>query len=147
MRHCLYLSLIMVLAQACCSANKTASSSALISADLTSSEWKLVSVNVDDKPMTTETLQTPATLKISHDGQFSGQGGCNNFFGKATIKGSNISFGNAGITKKMCFDNTVMALETAYMKALSLADAYEVKLKNLILKKGNTTIATFISTP
>jgi heat shock protein HslJ len=135
----------MILAQACFSVTTTESSSGATSTDLTSMEWRLVSVNVDDKPMTTESLKTPATLKINPDGQFSGQGGCNNFFGKATIKGSKIGFGNAGITKKMCFDNTVMALETAYMKALNEADSYEIKLKNLILKKGNNTIATFLS--
>lgn len=63
-----------------------------------------------------DTAQT--TLMVDSDGTVSGSGGCNRFMSKATISGSNISFGEIGSTYMQC-PPALMNQERKFLDVLS----------------------------
>ncbi|MDR1897931.1 MAG: META domain-containing protein [Prevotellaceae bacterium] len=137
MKCLIYSFLGFLIFQACSTANPAANKS---ETDITSLEWRLVSINSENGLLTTDKAKNPSTLKLSGDGTVHGQGGCNNFNGVAKISKNNIKFGNIAITNKACLD---MTIESAYMKILSEVDSYSIESGDLKLKKGNTVLATF----
>lgn len=134
MKFLIYSLLGLFLFTSCKTTNN--SSSAM---DITTSEWKLVSVNTEKGVITPENAMKQPTLKINADGKVNGQGGCNGFFGTVKIDGKKIDFSKMASTMMACQH---MEIETAYLKALEEVDSYEVKSGNLILKKGKNTLVT-----
>lgn len=67
-----------------------------------------------------------ATLAFAAEGQVSGQGSCNRFFGPVDIKGDRLSFGPLGSTKMACIGGASQQ-EARYLGALHKAQRYEVK--------------------
>ncbi|MDR2383715.1 MAG: META domain-containing protein [Prevotellaceae bacterium] len=108
--------------------------------EVTSSEWRLVSVVAGDDLLTTENLKKQSTLKIETDGAVHGQGGCNSFSGLAVISGATIKFDKLVVTQMACLD---MKIETAFLDALKDSDSFAVESGNLKLKKDGKVIATF----
>lgn len=62
------------------------------------------------------------TLSFDAAGAVSGQGGCNNFAGTATLDGDRIAFTPLAATRKACLDEQVGAREMAYFGALERAE-------------------------
>lgn len=73
---------------------------------------------------------------VLESGKVTGNGGCNNYFGKLSLDptAGNFSTSDLGATKKMC-DN--MEVESNFMKMLSEADKYVAEGNTLQLYKGN----------
>lgn len=81
----------------------------------------------------TGVLDTPqSSLRIAVDGKVTGRGGCNNFFGKATVEGKGISFGPLGSTFMAC-PQPVMDQEHKFLDALGRAKTYRVEGGKLVL--------------
>jgi heat shock protein HslJ len=108
--------------------------------EITSSEWKLVSVVSGDDLLTTENVKKQSTLKIESGGAVHGQGGCNTFSGEAVIDGATIKFGKLAVTQMACLD---MKIETAFLDALKGSNSFVIESGNLKLKKDGKVIATF----
>jgi len=125
---------------ACTTANVNKSNKSEV--NITSLEWRLVSIASGNGLLTTENAKANSTLKVESDGKIHGQGGCNRFSGEAKIDGAKIKFEKVVSTKMACLDATI---ETAFFKALNDADSFVVESGDLKLKKGNDVIATFSS--
>lgn len=71
-------------------------------------------------------LQT--TLEITADGKVSGNGGCNRFFGSATIDGDKVIFDDLGSTMMACAE-AAMDQEHKFHAALADARSYRIDAK------------------
>lgn len=79
------------------------------------------------------------------DGQLTGNGSCNNYFGSYTVDGHNIEISERlGITGILCHPEEVMKQEQDYVGALSESHTFTVENEKLQLAdaEGNT-VATF----
>ncbi len=72
------------------------------------------------------------TLEIAQDGAVTGDGGCNGYFGNATIIGGAIEFGSMGSTQMAC-DPLVMEQELDYFAALQNVAGWRHEVGNLVL--------------
>lgn len=63
------------------------------------------------------------TLTLGPDGQASGSGGCNRFFGSWSVKGSALSLGKMGSTMMAC-DPALMNQEGKFLRSLETATTY-----------------------
>ncbi|WOC15105.1 YbaY family lipoprotein [Pseudochrobactrum sp. MP213Fo] len=70
-----------------------------------------------------DTAQT--TLSIAPNGDVSGSGGCNRYFGKATITGDTINFGTIGSTFMQC-PPALMDQETKFLDVLKQSRAFTI---------------------
>jgi putative lipoprotein len=69
-------------------------------------------------------LQT--TLEFADDGKIGGNGGCNRYFGSATITGQDIEIGPLGATRMMC-PESIMNQEMDFMQALAKVTRWEMR--------------------
>jgi putative lipoprotein len=84
------------------------------------------------------------TLEIGADGQVSGSGGCNRFFGPVTINGGTISFGALGSTRMMC-PPAVMDQEQEFFAALAEVRSWRIDDttgKLALVNEGGTAVLT-----
>jgi heat shock protein HslJ len=123
---------------ACASANVNKSDT--LGVNITSLEWRLVSVASENGLLTTENAKNHSTLKVEPNGKIHGQGGCNRFTGEAKIEGSKITFDKVVSTQMACLN---MSIETAFLKALNDTGSYVIEAGDLKLKKGDEVLATF----
>lgn len=65
------------------------------------------------------------TLTLGPDGQASGSGGCNRFFGSWSVKGSALSLGKMGSTMMAC-DPALMNQEGKFLRSLETATTYSL---------------------
>ncbi|HHB79011.1 MAG TPA: META domain-containing protein [Saprospiraceae bacterium] len=72
----------------------------------------------------------PATLKIN-EAKISGNGGCNNFFGKYKIEQNRLTISNIGATRKYC--PKTGKFERKYLSALEKVTSYKLEKERLIL--------------
>ncbi len=81
------------------------------------------------------------TLVIAADGQVSGKGGCNSYFGSLTVTGDKLAFGQMGRTLMAC-DGEIMALEDAYLAALGAAERFTLEngLLSIHTQDGSSTL-------
>lgn len=84
------------------------------------------------------TIDAHATLTVSDDGAASGSAGCNRFFGRTAIDGSNIAFSEIGSTYMQC-PPALMQQERKFIDALNKARSYRVETGKLFLvdEQGN----------
>lgn len=81
-----------------------------------------------------DTAQT--TLSISANGEVSGSGGCNGYFGKATITGEALSFGTIGSTFMQC-PPALMDQETKFLDVLKQTRQFSINNGKLYLLGDN----------
>ncbi|MDR0834143.1 MAG: META domain-containing protein [Candidatus Symbiothrix sp.] len=100
---------------------------------ITSKHWQLVELN--GQPVTYAANATDkAFIKFNTDGTVSGNAGCNQFNGSYALKeGNRIHFEQMATTMKMCLN---MDTETKLLKALEIADNYNVTASTLILNRA-----------
>ena len=79
-----------------------------------------------------------ATLALEN-GQVSGSGGCNNFFGGYTLDGSTLKFDQAGSTMMACED-AAMAFEQAFLGSLADVASYAIAGQQLHLFAADGTL-------
>ena len=73
-----------------------------------------------------------STITFEADGSAHGQGGCNRYFGAATIDGEQMSFGPLGSTKMACAP-TLMDQEARFFQALESAERWSLDEHGLLL--------------
>lgn len=132
MRYLLSLSLICLMS---CSAFKKVSSN--ITTDLKLTSWTLISI----PGFQIEKTYHPATLVFLENNRIGGSTGCNSYGGLYSLKNDLISFGEILATKKACVPG--MQTEIHFFEVLQKTNHYEVKDTKLILKDGDTVLATF----
>ncbi|WP_439272578.1 META domain-containing protein [Pseudochrobactrum sp. HB0163] len=76
------------------------------------------------------------TLNIAASGDVSGSGGCNRYFGKATITGETISFGTIGSTFMQC-PPALMDQETKFLDVLKQTRRFSITNGKLYLLGEN----------
>ena len=107
--------------------------------DLTGKVWALTTLN--GQPLV---AGTGISAQFTSDGKVSGSAGCNQYTGKYTVSGSNITFDPSIATTMMACPQPVMDQESAYLKMLGEAKTYSVKGDELILTGAdNAKLATY----
>ncbi len=93
--------------------------------------WLLSSYAGQDGEQIEALPQTRVTITFA-EGEVSGSGGCNNFFGPYEVNGSELSIGLLGSTMMACVDD-VMAQETGYLANLGAVAGYQIDGEQLHL--------------
>ena len=107
--------------------------------DIDSNPWVLNGLGIDDGQLITVPEHLELTLQFS-DGEASGFGGCNRFFGPYSIDGDTISIGPLGRTLAFCPDQ---AIEDIYLTALQAATTVEAGDGSLVLTNASGARLTF----
>jgi putative lipoprotein len=83
-----------------------------------------------------------ATLVLDGAGGAGGQGGCNSWFGTATVDGSDLTFSGVGSTMMAC-EEPRMSTEAAYLQALGQVATWSITDGRLVLADaaGDTVLA------
>ncbi|MFL5733283.1 MAG: META domain-containing protein [Chloroflexia bacterium] len=93
-------------------------------ADVLQYEWVLEYFNTDAKSAGQDVSSSRITIKFEADGNLSGSGGCNDYFGSYIVSGQNMTISNnLGSTQKACA-GPVMANEQLYFRLLLTVNAY-----------------------
>jgi heat shock protein HslJ len=88
--------------------------------DLYTNRWRLKSYTDASGKTTRIDDELVVTMEIDENtNKVSGLAACNNYFGQATVNGSEISIKGIGTTRKMCPDEAAMELENTYTSLLS----------------------------
>ena len=101
--------------------------------------WMLLSVE-GESPQAPNNTRTAYLRLQESENDVKGFSGCNNFFGKYELSGSNIKSSNLGSTRMMCPD---MEQETKFMQMLERVSSYSISERILTLYDGTEAIATF----
>ncbi len=97
--------------------------------ELTGKNWKLIMLSGDS--VKSEARQ-PFMILTSDENRFSGNTGCNNFFGTFELTGeSGIIFSKIGVTKMACIGDNP---EQEFMEVLEKTTSFDLALNKLILK-------------
>lgn len=102
-------------------------------ATLQGTTWRLASI--DGRPALSG-VRVTANFESGED-RVAGSAGCNQYFGRAAVKGERLEVGDLGSTRMFCTADGVMAQESAYLSALGKASTYRVTGTQLRL--GPTT--------
>ncbi len=85
------------------------------------------------------------TMTFDAEGQVTGSGGCNRYFGPVSIDGTAISFGSLGATRKACVP-ALMDQEPKFFGALAMARSYRFEQpgdKLVFLDEEGTPLVRF----
>lgn len=110
---------------------------------LTAGVWQMSSYLDADGNMVSALGGTDETAVFGIDGQVTGKGGCNNYFGPYTTDGEDISIGPLGLTMMYCETPAgVMEQESGYLAALDDATSYRMSGHELSLHTadGNSCV-------
>jgi heat shock protein HslJ len=110
-------------------------------ATLAGTTWEVIGVNNGKGGVVSIATTQPITMEFTADGQVAGSAGCNRFTGSYTAEGSNVSFGPAAATKKMCADAAVMEQEASFLKALATVSTMEMEGDRLALRAADGAMA------
>jgi heat shock protein HslJ len=112
---------------------------------LTGTTWKLGFYHDGKSAVVSILADTEITAVFGDDGKVTGSAGCNDYTASYTIEGEAITFGPAATTRKMCAEpEGIMEQENAYLAALELATAHQIKGDKLELTGADgVRIATF----
>lgn len=121
---------IIALATACCNCRKNRSQAA----DLAAVTWQLTKLG-------SESITADGNFELSfRNGQITGIGDCNRFFGGYTDNNGRLTFDKMGVTKAMCANQQ---LEDRFIAAINATDAYLIEGTTLELLHKGAVVATF----
>ncbi len=103
-------------------------------ARLSDGEWILSSMHNDNGIDETISTNRPTLLFSDSTSQFSGYGGCNNFFGDYRIDNKKLTIDTKGITQALCLD---MSTEERLLGMLRNVESYKIHNDQLILYGEN----------
>ncbi|MDR1724949.1 MAG: META domain-containing protein [Bacteroidales bacterium] len=105
--------------------------------------WILKKINT--KIIQVEVGKKAVSLSIDKEsGNVNGYAGCNRYFGKFEKKKETITFSQMGATKMMC-PSEIMNIEDSFLKALNKVDNYLINENELLLRKGENVLLTFVA--
>lgn len=131
--------LLTIFALSCQTSKKTAENATNF--PLCETQWVLTDINGTPAP------QAPAVpyIQFTTDGGFSGNLGCNDFFGSYTVNKEKISLEYRGSTKKLCNN---METEKAFSSALKQdITNYEISGDVLTIRAKSQEVLRFKATP
>lgn len=108
-------------------------------------KWKLI--NLNGTPIqASETLNPPWIQIDSIENRINGSGGCNRFFGKLSLKGTEIEISNVGSTKMACPN---LEIESAFFQMLENSQKFAFKQTNQLefYDTNNQPIGIFEAIP
>ncbi|WP_159064955.1 META domain-containing protein [Thaumasiovibrio subtropicus] len=119
----------------------TSSNSAKIGDQLFNKEWQLS--QIDGAFIDTEIVKQVPNFTLETGGRITGVGGCNRFFGDATLDGTHLSAPALASTKMMCIQNEVATIEAQFMQALSQGVHVEFLNESEVTLKGEAHTFVF----
>ncbi|MCK9338658.1 MAG: META domain-containing protein [Bacteroidales bacterium] len=142
MKKIIFIALaFMVGITACQTEKKVTQDTSNADAPLQGTRWELTNINcapIDKSP------EVPFII-FNNDGGFSGNLGCNSFFGTYFADSKKIEIKYSGSTKKLCSE---MTLEKEFSKALKNdINNYIIVEKILIIKNKEQEVLRFKATP
>jgi heat shock protein HslJ len=109
---------------------------------LAGTSWQVISYNNGKGGVVSVILDTEITANFGEDGQVTGSGGCNNYFGPYETQGDNISMGPFGATRMMCSEpEGLMDQESQYLAALESAATYKIEGGKLSMRTAEGSMA------
>jgi len=109
--------------------------------DLAGTSWTATGINNGKGGVVSVASGSTVSLAFGTDGRASGAAGCNNFTVGYTAEGSNLRFGPAAVTRKMCAEAGVMEQEAAFLKALETVTTARVEADRLELRTADGALA------
>lgn len=135
MKTKIFLIVLAVISFSCCKTTKNVETNNL---PLVGTHWNLVAV--EDQKLA-ENLPVQPFIQFEAEGQYSGNLGCNAFFGTYYTKKSKLDLSYTGATKKLCED---MSTEDAFLKAMKKdINNYVISGNTLTMFSGKTEILRF----
>lgn len=107
--------------------------------DLIGRIWQLDGYVTPDGGIGKALNDIPATIQFAADGKFSGNTGCNNFFGVYELDGKALSLDVGGVTLRACTDLQADQ-ETAILSALKKIHGYQIQKDSLALLDANGVV-------
>lgn len=118
---------------------KTAKKTTEACQHLRDTKWELEALN--NKPIDTNTFITHPFIVFQEDGTFSGNLGCNTYFGSYYNKKDKLQLEYSGATKRLC---PVMDMERDYLNALKKdISSFSIDGNILILYAGKEEVFRF----
>lgn len=109
---------------------------------LTGTTWALAVYNNGKQALISALRDTEITLRLGDDGKFTGNAGCNRYFGTFAQDGDGIGFGPAASTRRACLKpDGVMEQETLYLQSLEAVSGYRIYIDKLELLKADGSVA------
>ncbi|RUA18112.1 MAG: hypothetical protein DSY55_00790 [Clostridia bacterium] len=107
--------------------------------DLTGQIWQLNGYVTTAGEVEKALNGAPSTIQFDEDGRFSGNTGCNSFFGVYKLDGKALSLDVRGVTLRAC---TVLQAdqETAILNALKKIQEYQIQENSLTLLDANGVV-------
>ena len=109
--------------------------------DLENTYWNLTAMTGFDN-MPEAFRGKPAFIRFAESNRLSFSAGCNNMMGTYKVEEGKFDI-QTGPSTMMACPEPLMALESAYAKALAEVDGYHIKGDKLTLRKGDATLASF----
>jgi heat shock protein HslJ len=109
--------------------------------NLTSTQWKLTTLNGKAPVTTNKSL----TLNFDSNDQVSGHSGCNSYGGDYTANGNALSFSKVFSTLMACPGEGIDEQESAFHQALSQVTTFEISNGQLNLKNANGSVLLVFS--
>ncbi len=109
--------------------------------ELGGTSWKATGINNGKGGVVSVASGSTVSLAFGTDGRASGSAGCNNFTAGYTAEGSNLRFGPAAVTRKMCAEAAVMEQEAAFLKALESVATSRLEADKLELRRADGALA------
>ncbi|MDX2134022.1 MAG: META domain-containing protein [Saprospiraceae bacterium] len=110
-------------------------------ADLNGTNWTLSDMpGLENVPA--DMRQRTGFLRFDNSGRFSASAGCNTVSGAWTIESGKLSL-KPGPSTLMACPEPLMKLEQQFNSALASADNYKLDDEKLLLRQGDTLLATF----
>ena len=135
MKTKIMLVVLAVITFSCCKTSKNVETSNL---PLVGTRWNLVAI--EDQKLA-ENLSVQPFIQFNAEGQYSGNLGCNAYFGTYYTKKAKLDLSYTGATKKLCED---MSTEDAFLKAMKKdINNYAISGNTLIMFSGKTEILRF----
>ncbi len=132
--------MLLGLAVCCLGGCKTQKSSVAHDLPLQNTQWNLVAINGES---ISEKGVQPYII-FREDGSYSGNSGCNTFFGKYFSKKQKLELEYSGATKRLCQD---MTNEKAFFKALKMnIKTFSITDSTLRLFAGDEEVMIFKGT-
>lgn len=83
------------------------------------------------------------TIVVAEDGKVNGNTGCNGYFGSVILDGTAMSFGNLGVTQRLC-PEPASSQEAQFLRTLDRTRGYRLEDGRLLLLNGSgDTLAQF----
>lgn len=137
MKQLMILGLVVVLMLAGCSLpGENTKPATDLQSFVQQGEWQLASITVDGTAMKLE-KNWAVTLVMMDEGNLSGKAACNQFGGHYTLENGKLSTKEIAQTLMACMDDGMMALESAYLKALNAGGTLKQDGDQLVLTSAD----------